>query len=122
MNYNPNEEDDNRELLYNDYFHRVAAGEDPDDADEDYADDYYDRNLDDDLEDAEEDERPSDLVELEFNKKNREDYEHLMKESSTSTDGYWDKNNPTIQTLLWILGGIIVLGVAYYTIAFFASR
>ena len=27
--------------------------------------------------------------ELEFNKKNREDYEQLMKDSSTNLDGYW---------------------------------
>ena len=31
--------------------------------------------------------------ELEFNKKNRQDYEKLMDESSSQLDGYWDKNN-----------------------------
>ena len=116
MNYNPDDDNDKLTNLHNDYFHRVAAGEDPDDIDEDYADDYYDRDLDDD------DEKPSDLVELEFNKKNRENYENLMQDSSTNLDGYWDKNNPTVKMILMILGGIIILGVSYYVIAYFSSR
>ena len=115
MKFNPNEDDENfKEDIHSDYFHRVANGEDPDDADEDdFADDYYDRDDDDD---------DKDLVELEFNKRNREDYENLMQDSSTNLDGYWDKNNPAVRTLLLILGGIIVFGVSYYLIAFFTSR
>ena len=116
MKFNPNEDDETfKEDIHNDYFHRVANGEDPDDVDEDdYADDYYDRDDDDDDD--------KDLVELEFNKRNREDYENLMQDSSTNLDGYWDKNNPVVRTLLLILGGIIVFGVSYYLIAFFTSR
>ena len=58
--------------------------------------------------------------ELEFNKRKREDYENLMKESSTNLDGYWDKNNPFVKILLLILAGIIVFGVVYYALAYFA--
>ena len=39
--------------------------------------------------------------ELEFNKNKREDYEQLMRESSTKTDGYWDKNNPIVKIILF---------------------
>ncbi len=52
--------------------------------------------------------------ELEINKKNREDYEKLMKESSTNLDGYWDKNNTFVKLLLLILGIIIVVGVIFF--------
>ena len=57
--------------------------------------------------------------ELEFNKRKREDYENLMKESSTNLDGYWDKNNPFVKILLLILAGIIVFGVVYYALVYF---
>ena len=35
-------------------------------------------------------------TELDINRKNREGYEQLMKESATQLDGYWDINNPVI--------------------------
>ena len=57
--------------------------------------------------------------ELEFNKRKREDYENLMKESSTNLDGYWDKNNPFVKLLLLILAGIVVFGVVYYALVYF---
>lgn len=52
--------------------------------------------------------------ELEFNKNKREDYEQLMRESSTKTDGYWDKNNPIVKIILFALFIIIVIGAVYY--------
>ena len=52
--------------------------------------------------------------ELEFNKNKREDYEQLMRESSTKTDGYWDKNNPIVKITLFVLFIIIVIGAVYY--------
>lgn len=52
--------------------------------------------------------------ELEFNKNKREDYEQLMRESSTKTDGYWDKNNPIVKIILFVLFAIIVVGAVYY--------
>ena len=52
--------------------------------------------------------------ELEFNKNKREDYEQLMRESSTKTDGYWDKNNPIVKIILFVLFIIIVIGAVYY--------
>jgi len=53
-------------------------------------------------------------TELEFNKKNREDYEQLMKDSSTNLDGYLDRNNPFVKILLFILLVIIIVGAVYY--------
>lgn len=55
-----------------------------------------------------------DKQELEFNKKNREDYEQLMKDSSTNLDGYWDSKNIFVRILLLILLVIIVIGSIYY--------
>ena len=52
--------------------------------------------------------------ELEFNKNKREDYEQLMRESSTKTDGYWDKNNPIVKIILFVLFIVIVIGAVYY--------
>ena len=52
--------------------------------------------------------------ELEFNKNKREGYEQLMRESSTKTDGYWDKNNPIVKIILLVLFVIIVVGAVYY--------
>ena len=55
-------------------------------------------------------------TELDINRKNREGYEQLMKESSTKLDGYWDSNDPFIKILLIgllifiAIGSIIVLG------------
>ena len=59
--------------------------------------------------------------ELEFNKKNREDYEQLMEDSSTNKDGYWDSNNIFVRLLLLILGIIIIGGVVYYVFTFMGN-
>ncbi|MBP5678379.1 MAG: hypothetical protein J6X28_00940 [Bacilli bacterium] len=54
--------------------------------------------------------------ELEFNRRNREDYEQLMDESSTQLDGYWDKDNLFVKLLLLglliviIVGSIVIIG------------
>lgn len=60
--------------------------------------------------------------ELEFNKKNRENYENLMSESSTQLDGYWDSKNPFVKIFLLALLAFIVLGVIYYVMTFIATR
>lgn len=60
--------------------------------------------------------------ELEFNKKNRENYETLMTESSTKLDGYWDKNNPFVMLVLLILGVVIVVGLVYYVLAYLGTH
>lgn len=52
--------------------------------------------------------------ELDVNKKNREDYENLIRESSTKKDAYWDSNNPIVKLFLLIVGIIIIVGVAYF--------
>ena len=52
--------------------------------------------------------------ELEINRRNREDYEQLMKDSSTNLDGYWDSKNIFVRILLLILLVIIVIGSIYY--------
>ena len=56
--------------------------------------------------------------ELDVNKKNREDFEELMKESSTKKDMYWDSNNPAVRIVLLIVGAIILVGSAYFIIRF----
>ena len=56
--------------------------------------------------------------ELEVNKKNREDFEELMKESSSNKDMYWDKNSPAVKLVLLIIGAIILVGSAYFIIRF----
>lgn len=48
--------------------------------------------------------------ELEVNKKNREQYEQLMKDSSTKLDGYFEKDNLFVKVLLIALLVIIALG------------
>lgn len=48
--------------------------------------------------------------ELDVNKKKREDYEQLMKESSTNLDGYYDKNNMFVKIFLFVLLVIIAVG------------
>ncbi|MBQ6404556.1 MAG: hypothetical protein IJJ63_00755 [Bacilli bacterium] len=55
---------------------------------------------------------------LDFNKKNREDYENLMADSSSKLDGYWDKKNPFVILILVILLAIIVVGSIYYISAY----
>ena len=55
-------------------------------------------------------------TELDVNRRNREGYEQLMKESSIKLDGYWDVNDPFIKILLIcllifiVIGSIIVFG------------
>ena len=61
-------------------------------------------------------------VELEFNKKNRENYETLMRDSSTQLDGYWDSNNPFVKIFLLGLLAFIILGVMYFVMTFVGSR
>ena len=51
--------------------------------------------------------------ELDVNKKNREDYENLMKESSSKKDMYWDSNNPFVKLVLGLIGLVIIVGAAY---------
>ena len=55
---------------------------------------------------------------LDINKKNREDYETLMADSSSKLDGYWDKKNPFVVLVLVILLAIIVVGSIYYISAY----
>ena len=60
--------------------------------------------------------------ELDFNKKNRENYEKLMSDSSTQLDGYWDSTNPFVKVFLLGLLAFIVLGVIYYVMTFIGTR
>lgn len=53
------------------------------------------------------------LKELDVNRQKREDYENLMKNSSTQLDGYWDSNNAFVKLILLILGLIIIAGVVW---------
>ena len=59
--------------------------------------------------------------ELDFNKEKREDYEKLIKESSTNLDGYWDKNNILVKLILFVLGLVILIGVGYIFYMYFNS-
>jgi hypothetical protein len=56
--------------------------------------------------------------EVDINKKNREDYEELIKESSTKKDMYWDKNDPAVKMILLFIGIIIIVGSAYFIIKY----
>lgn len=58
--------------------------------------------------------------ELDVNKKNREDYEKLMRESSTNLDGYWDRNNIFVRLILFVLGVIIIVGGGYIILTSFS--
>ncbi len=60
--------------------------------------------------------------ELEFNKKHREETEDLMAKSSTNLDGYWDRNNPFVKLILFLLAVVIVGGVIYYVLAYMNSH
>ena len=60
--------------------------------------------------------------ELEINRRNREEYEQLMDESSTQLDGYWDKNNWFVKILLFGLLAVIVIGCVVIFGAYFASN
>ncbi len=68
------------------------------------------------------DENNENKEELEFNRKNRENYEQLMEESSTKLDGYWDKNNLFVKLLLLGLLVIIVVGSIIVFGAYFGSN
>ncbi len=61
-------------------------------------------------------------VELEVNRKNREDYEKLMKDSATQLDGYWDKNNSFVKILLIALFIFIVIGSFIVLSSYFATK
>ena len=61
-------------------------------------------------------------TELDINKKNRENYENLMQDSSTNLDGYWDKNNAFVKLILLILGIVIIVGAGYYICVFLGSK
>ena len=60
--------------------------------------------------------------ELEVNKKNREDYEKLMKDSSTNLDGFWDSNNIFVKLILLVLLVIIVVGSFIILSGYFATK
>lgn len=60
--------------------------------------------------------------ELDFNRRNREDYEQLMDESSTKLDGYWDKDNLFVKILLLGLFIIIVVGTIVVFGAYFGGQ
>lgn len=60
--------------------------------------------------------------EIDFNRKNREDFEKLMEDSSTNKDNYYDKSNPVVRVILLVLGGIIVVGAAYYIMTYLGTR
>ena len=60
--------------------------------------------------------------ELEVNKKNREDYEQLMKDSSTNLDGFWDSNNLFVKIFLLILLVIIVGGSFFVFFKYFINK
>ena len=59
---------------------------------------------------------------VEINKKNKEDFENLMKESSINKDGYWDKKNPIVKFILTILGLAIIVGAIYYITIYFLNK
>ena len=60
--------------------------------------------------------------ELEVNKKNREDYEQLMKDSSTNLDGFWDSNNLFVKIFLLVLLVIIVGGSFFVFFKYFINK
>lgn len=63
----------------------------------------------------------SNKKELEFNKRNREDYEQLMDESSTKLDGYWDKNNIFVKIVLFGLLIFIIVGSIIVFLSYFGA-
>ena len=60
-------------------------------------------------------------TELDINRKNREGYEQLMKESSTQLDGYWDINNPFVKVVLIGLLVVIAIGSIIIFGSYFAK-
>lgn len=79
------------------------------------------QNIVDIIENGPEDDSESNLIdvttELDINRRNREDYEQLMKDSSTQLDGYWDINNPFVKLVL--IGLLVVIAIG--TIIIFGS-
>ena len=59
--------------------------------------------------------------ELDVNRKNREAYENLMQESTTSYDMYYDKNNVFLKLFMFLLLVFIICGVAYYVLQYLAN-
>lgn len=64
----------------------------------------------------------NDNKELEVNKKNREDYENLMKDSSTNLDGYYDSKNPLVILVLLVLLVIIIVGSCMILVPYFTGK
>ena len=64
----------------------------------------------------------NDNGELEVNKKNRESYEKLMKDSSTNLDAYYDKNNMFVKILLFGLFVVIAIGSFVIISAYLATK
>lgn len=62
------------------------------------------------------------VLELDVNRKNREDYERLMDESSTKLDDYWDKNNLFVRILLIGLLIVIAIGSIITFISYFNMK
>lgn len=59
--------------------------------------------------------------ELEINKKNREQYEDLMKNAETKYDSYFDKNSVFVKLILFLLLVFIIVGVAYYVLLYLSK-
>ena len=60
--------------------------------------------------------------ELEVNKKNREDYEKLMKESSTNLDEFWDSKNILVKLILLFLLSVIVVGSVMIFVTYYKTK
>lgn len=60
--------------------------------------------------------------ELEVNKKNREDYEKLMKESSTNLDEFWDSKNILVKLILLFLLIVIVVGSVMIFVTYYKTK
>lgn len=61
-------------------------------------------------------------AELDVNKNKREEYEQLMKDSSTQLDGYWDSNNLFVKILLIGLFILIVVGSLAILVPYFLGK
>lgn len=55
------------------------------------------------------------------NKKNKQEYETLMRESSSNYDMFFDKNSWIVRFFKYILLVIALTGVIYYAIIYFAN-
>ena len=60
--------------------------------------------------------------ELEVNRRNRKDYETLMKESSTNLDGFWDSNSLFVKLILLVLLVIIIVGSVIVIGGYFTTK